>query len=799
MIKNILSKKIHYPLLVFILVVNGLNAQRDNISPLKIKEIMKGEDYTGHSPDDISWSADGSRVYFFWNPGNSEKDSLYSYSLVYKKITSVKIDSVYSSTTSGWIFSEDRSKAVFEKDGDIYLIHVDRAKIYQITKTNRFEYEPCFTAGESKIAYHQDDNIYCWDVATGFTEQITDFGNGPVSETKDETLSEKDKWLQKDQVFLFDAVKKEEKNKNWSRTSSDQLKRPLPIALNGMEVLKSEISPDGKYVTYVLFRPQYTKKTIIAKYITKSGYTESINSRSKVGDKPSEYRMFVYNTAERKTTEVDFGKLEGINDLPAYLKDYPNNSYENKSRIGYISGPFWNSNGGLAFIDIKANDNKDRWLALLNFENGSLEMLDRQHDDAWIGGPGISEFSDFRQSLGWMPDDKRIWFQSEMSGYSQLYTVDVISKKKKALTSGKFELYDPFISKDKTNWYFHANKEHPGIVHFYSMPIEGGEIKKLTTMPGYNEVHLSPDETRLAIRFSTSNKPWELYITENPLNSEKSGEIVQVTNSVSKEFTNYKWRMPEIITFKARDGETVYARLYKPEEKLKNKAAVIFVHGAGYLQNAHQWWSSYSREYMFHNLLADNGFTVLDIDYRGSAGYGRDWRTGIYRHMGGNDLSDNVDGARYLIKNLGIDKEKIGIYGGSYGGFITLMAMFNAPDVFKAGAALRAVTDWAHYNHGYTSNILNTPVNDSVAYHRSSPIYYAEGLKGHLLILHGMVDDNVHFQDVVRLSQRLIELEKENWELAVYPIERHSFTETASWTDEYSRIFRFFKENLPDK
>lgn len=186
----------------------------------------------------------------------------------------------------------------------------------------------------------------------------------------------------------------------------------------------------------------------------------------------------------------------------------------------------------------------------------------------------------------------------------------------------------------------------------------------------------------------------------------------------------------------------------------------------------------------------------MDMDYRGSAGYGRDWRTGIYRHMGGKDLSDQVDGAAYLVKNCGVDAGKIGIYGGSYGGFITLMAQFTQPGVFKSGAGIRSVTDWAHYNQGYTANILNDPANDSLAYRRSSPIYFADGLKGNLLILHGMLDLNVHFQDVVRLNQRLIELGKEHWEMALYPMEDHGFVEPSSWTDEYKRILNLFEETL---
>ena len=164
--------------------------------------------------------------------------------------------------------------------------------------------------------------------------------------------------------------------------------------------------------------------------------------------------------------------------------------------------------------------------------------------------------------------------------------------------------------------------------------------------------------------------------------------------------------------------------------------------------------------------------------------------------MGGKDLEDIVDGAKYLVAKENVHPRRIGVYGGSYGGFITLMAMFTTPDVFAAGAALRPVTDWAHYNHGYTSNILNIPQKDAEAYRKSSPIYFAEGLKGALLICHGMVDINVHFQDSVRLAQRLIELRKENWELAPYPVEDHGFTEETSWADEYKRILKLFEENL---
>ena len=574
-------------------------------------------------------------------------------------------------------------------------------------------------------------------------------------------------------------------------------KAPLPIYLNGKLVTNQNMSPDGNYVTYLTVKRNDEKRTIIPHYVTESGYTEDQRSRSKVGDKPDEYKMFIFNIKNRKTYPVNLDNLEGLDYVPEYTKNYPDKPYENKDRIAYIAGPIWSKDGKNGVLVINTNDYKDRWIVLLNIKDGTVTNLDHQHDKAWIAGPGISGYGS--GDIGWMPDDKSIWFMSEKSGYAHLYSMNIRSKKSKQLTSGKFEIYDPRISKDQKRWYFTANKNHPGERQFYSMPINGGALTQLTTLTGDNEVTLSPDEKQMAILYSYSNKPTELYLKENPVFNKNAGKAVQITHSTTKAFQKYNWKDPEIITFNAEDDAKVYARLYQPEKAVKNKAAVIFVHGAGYLQNAHKWWSSYFREYMFHNLLVDNGYTVLDIDYRGSAGYGRDWRTAIYRHMGGKDLSDQVDGADYLVKKYDVDPGKIGIYGGSYGGFITLMAMFKAPDVFKAGAGIRSVGDWASYNHGYTARILNTPATDSIAYRQSSPIYYADGLKGDLLILHGMVDDNVHFQDMVRLSQRLIELGKHNWNMALYPVERHGFVEPSSWTDEYTRIYNLFQGSLLGK
>jgi len=580
----------------------------------------------------------------------------------------------------------------------------------------------------------------------------------------------------------------------------DKPKRPKEIYLDDKTADNIQLSPDGNYVTYRTSKSASTKSAIVPNYVTESGFTEDISSRTKVGAAQNAQDLFVYDIAKDTLLQVKTDQIVGIFDSPEFKKDYPAKaSKENKDnkdkkdakpqpRAVVFQNLIWSDDGKNNLLAIRSQDNKDRWIMSLDITTQKLKLIDLQHDDAWIGGPGTGGFF-ASTNMGWI-NNTTVWFHSEESGYSHLYTVDVTTGKKTALTSGKYEVQQAQLSKDKKYFYLITNESHPGEKQFYKLLVGGGKAEKITSMIGAHEVMLSPDEKWIVYRYSYCNKPWELFLQEN-----KTGLLPkQITHSLTPEFSTYAWRDPEVTTFKARDGADVYTRLFKPAKP--NGAAVIFVHGAGYLQNAHKWWSSYFREYMFHNLLTDKGYTVIDMDYRASAGYGRDWRTGIYRFMGGKDLTDQVDGAKWLAEKYNIDPKRIGIYGGSYGGFITLMGLFTTPDVFAAGAALRPVTDWAHYNHPYTANILNEPFADSIAYVKSSPLYHAEGLKGHLLICHGMVDTNVHFQDAVRLSQRLIELGKDNWELAAYPMEDHGFVEPSSWTDEYKRILKLFEENL---
>jgi dipeptidyl aminopeptidase/acylaminoacyl peptidase len=536
-----------------------------------------------------------------------------------------------------------------------------------------------------------------------------------------------------------------------------------------------------------------TTATQYIDYIDKSGYAKSKSARPKVGRQEHKYALHAFSIESQKELHFDYESLPELNRMPDYYKEYGRSNYTHK---GVCFHPIkFQTSSDFSLVEIKSLDNKHRWLAKLDFNNEQLLIVEHEYDDAWIGGPCIHGWNEVSGTMNWLPGSNSFYFVSERTGYAHVYIHDIITNKTSALTEGNFEVHDVSHTPDGQMLFVTVNKKHPGNRNVYQINVKSKQWTPILEQDGAYEVSFSPDYKNLAFRYSNGNTPWEVYVAPN-----KTGvQSVQVTQSTSEKFKSYPFIKPEVITYSAQDNVDVYARIFRPEKEVKNGAAIIFIHGAGYLQNAHNYWSYYVREYMFHHFLADNGYVVLDVDYRGSEGYGSDVRTGIYRHMGGKDLSDIVDGANYLVKKEGVDEDRIGVYGGSYGGFLTLMALFTT-DVFKCGAALRSVTDWAHYNHEYTSNILNSPIEDEVAYQRSSPIYFADSKKKQrLLMLHGVLDDNVQYQDIIRLTQRLIELQKDNWELASYPIEPHSFKVTSSWIDEYKRIYKMFEEELNTK
>jgi dipeptidyl aminopeptidase/acylaminoacyl peptidase len=765
---------------------------------LTVDSIMRGPDLVGWPPTGLRWSADSQKLFFEWRKPGEKESSTYVVGRDGGEPRKLTGDEVKAAPPATGRWDEAHRRVLFVDDGDVVLVDGTTGTRRQITRTTGNESNARWARHDTQITYVRDGNLFIVPVDGGgpaLVTQLTDVG----PKKADPKLTDSQKFIRDEEEKLIEYLRDQKADKKRIEDKEKKDKLPVFELQERQSVADLMLAPDDTHVFLLVSeRPVGSKNTIVPNYVTESGYTEDIPGRNNVGDTQDRRLLAVLNLKTGKTVWADgsFAPPVSQEEKPADpnatgADARPGRKAERDIRW---SMPAVSDDGQFVVASARSADNKDRWYVTVDPETGKTQVVDLLHDDAWVREAGFGGAS----SVQFLPGGHTVWFLSERDGWMHLYTLDMSASgaQPKQLTSGKWEITAAELAEDRKKFYITTTEVHPGERHVYTLPVDGGARTKITSMPGSNEVEVSPDESTLGIIHSYSNKPPEVYVRPNTAGAQAR----QVTTTPTTEWRSFKWIDPKVVTFKARDGVDVYARVFTPEmigaRRDPSRPGVVFVHGAGYAQNAHRYWASYFREYMFHNLLASRGYVVLDVDYRASSGYGRDWRTAIYRHMGGKDLEDIVDGAKYLSAQEKVDPRRIGVYGGSYGGFITLMAMFTTPDVFAAGAALRPVTDWAHYNHGYTSNILNVPQKDVDAYRKSSPIYFAEGLKGALLICHGMVDTNVHFQDSVRLVQRLIELRKENWELAAFPVENHGFTEETSWADEYRRILKLFEENL---
>ncbi|MCY3698494.1 MAG: prolyl oligopeptidase family serine peptidase [Gemmatimonadetes bacterium] len=782
---------------------------RDNAFALTLESIMQGSEHVGQAPVGVSWSDDGEWIYFRWLAGGAEwHEQRALYRVRSTGGTPERVDDEEELRLGPILapgdVSPDGRWRVTSSGGDLYLIERDGAATRRLTHTEDFEASPVFSGDGASIFFRRGNNLFAFDIDDGEIRQLTAVG-GPEQPEDPEAEGHK-AFLEEQQRELFEHIRvqeiREERAEERRELREAGQRETLHLA-QGERAQSLVADPTGTWIAVTATRGTFNdggRRTDIPLWITESGYTENTEMRPKVGDEQGESRLAVVHAETGEATWLDLAgdgsgpdseeAEAGSDDEDAAAGD----GSESDDRLAVASFAGWNDAGSHGLVFAVDYDYKTWRLYAFEAATGELTLLDTHHDEAWVGGPCFG----FQGAgcIGWLPaeaagDVPRAWYVSEETGYSHLYAIDADGGDREALTAGEWEVLGATIPDGWDAFLLQTSELSPFDQHPWRMDFDGSGRVQLLEGAGSFTVTPSPDGRRFAVLHSRANRPPELYLAD----AAPAAALSQVTTSPTETWLGFPWLLPEIVHFEARDGTPVPARIYRPADfgVEPNGAGVIFVHGAGYLHNVHNWWSNYYREYMFHHFLAAQGYTVLDIDYRGSAGYGRDWRTAIYRHMGGWDLSDQVDGAAYLVREEGVDPDRMGIYGGSYGGFITLMALFTAPESFAAGGALRSVTDWAHYNHWYTSRILNLPHEDEEAYRQSSPIYFAEGLEGHLLIAHGMYDTNVHFSDVVRLAQRLIELGKENWEMAVYPVENHGFTEPSSWTDEYRRIYELFE------
>ena len=762
---------------------------------LTLKQIMADPDWIGQPVQQVWWQLDGSAVHYTIERPDS--DLLDTHTIDWASEVDERLDHAERARIDGPnpIRSPDRDEAAFTRDGNVFVRDLNDGQLTQLTQDSEADRQLTFSADGEVVYFSRGGQWHGVGVDSGLQFPVADLRFEPdPTEANDDALTAM-------QLRLFTSLA-EDQARAQARAQARRLagerdpsQSPAPWFLGDDHTpVASALSPDGRHLLVVVAPAGHNagREGQMPHYVTTDGYIKSETVRTRVGrNDPAPHQLWLLDLAERTRHDVELDGLSAIDVDPlAELKaaNGVDPLPEDGLRDVAIQALKWHPSGAIAAVQVRARDNKDRWIATLTPTQPELVEHHRLNDPAWINWR--------HNEMGWLHDasEPKLWFLSEHTGFSHLYLADINEGQTQALTEGDFEVSSPKLSHDEQAVFALANPQDPGRYDLHRLDLDTNRWTALTRHGGVESFALHPTNDRVVLRYSESYLPPQV----GRLAETDSG-IEPLTDTRTDAFAAIDWQAPRFVQVPgSHDQGTVPAKFYpartpRPEG---GHPVVVFVHGAGYLQNVWHRYPNYFREQMFHNFLTERGYHVLDMDFRASAGYGRDWRTAIYRQMGTPELEDLIDGVAWLVDEHGANPDRVGLYGGSYGGFMAFMALFNAPGVFQAGAALRPVSDWAHYNHPYTSNILNTPDVDPEAYQRSSPIEFAEGLEGHLLMTHGMLDDNVFYQDVVRLSQRLIDLEKENWELASYPLERHGFERPSSWLDQYRRIYGLFEETI---
>ena len=785
---------------------------------ITIDQAMADPDWIGPPVQHAYWSVDGKSLYYSLKQKGTQVRDLHRVDIASGTDTIVDAKAMTNADGADPVFDRTHTRAAFIRSGDVFIRDVATGRLTQVTRTPQVESSPEFSADGRALHYRSGGDWFSYDIAAGVG------GPAAIVKAEKDPDAKKPDDLGELQLKFFSTLRTIRNDRDAQKKHDDEFAKadpgraPKPFFVgDDVKIEGTSLGPDGRWMLVFTTPKSYDKGRSgkLQRFVTESGYEEQEDERTRVGrNDPAPQSMILLDLVAHEQYKLGADALPGIKDDPlkaireenekakhaadasaadAKKKDEKKKDEPKERAVRIVSdaddggggGVAWSEDGREVAIQIRAIDNKDRWIASVDFGAHKLVTQHRLTDPAWINW----NFNEF----GWTKDSKTLWYVSEETGYAQLYA-KTPGGKASALTKGTFEVSSPSISPDGKWFYFRSNAEAPYAYDVYRVATGGGAAERITSLKGLQEFGLSPDGRQLGIVRSGPYLPAQLAVA-----SADGGAARDLTDTRTAEYKALAWPELKIVEVPStHTKQPIYAKFYLPKDfdASKKYPAVMFVHGAGYTQNVHELWPYYFREQMFHNLLNEKGYVVLDMDYRASEGYGRDWRTAIYRQMGTPELQDLVDGVHWLEKNYSVDANRVGLYGGSYGGFMTLMAMFRAPETFKAGAALRPVTDWTQYNHEYTSNILNDPAVDPLAYERSSPIEFADGLRGHLLIAHGMIDDNVLFEDSARLYQKLVELHKDDFEIAPYPMERHGFVHADSWLDEYKRIYKVFEQNL---
>ncbi len=430
-------------------------------------------------------------------------------------------------------------------------------------------------------------------------------------------------------------------------------------------------------------------------------------------------------------------------------------------------------------------------LLFANATSGKTETVLTEQDKYWIN-ISVGVFGpDTTANVYFLADGKHFLWLSEHSGFRHLYVYDLAGKEVAQLTHGDWEVSGVIkVDEQAQAVYFISTKKSPIERQFYRVALAGGEPVELTHEHGTHSVSMSPDGQHFLDTYSNAMTP-----PQQRLYNRDGGLVATVEENQVPELESYHIQPEEFLTVPGADGTPLNAAMIKPNgfDPSRKYPVLVMVYGGPDVQVVRDGWGGTT--FLWNEMMAEKGFLIFMVDNRGAAGHGHNFDTPIYHHFGRAELADQLAGVKWLSSQPYVDSSRVGIWGWSFGGYMTCMAMLRAGDVFKAGFAGAPVTDWRRYDTIYTERYMGTPQDNPDGYRDSSPVNFAGELKGKLLIAHATGDDNVHFSNSLALQEGFVEAQKYA-EFLVYADRGHGIGDAAGRIHVFNRATQFFMENL---
>jgi dipeptidyl-peptidase-4 len=581
-------------------------------------------------------------------------------------------------------------------------------------------------------------------------------------------------------------------------------------------VADPKISPDGRYVSLIRDHNVWLVNLADGKEraITRGGteeiregeldwvYPEELEIKTAYWWAPDSSAIAYLEMDERKVSQypmVDFSSPSG----EAEMERYPTAGGANpvvRVLVASLNGgePRVMDTGAETDIYVSRvswlTDSKRLAIQRLNRTQTTLDLLIA---DATTGkirtalGENDANWINVSDDLYFLKDAKRFLWSSERSGYRHLYLYDLEGKQLAQITKGEWEVTSlDAVEEAKSLVYFTATEKSPLERHLYRVALDGTGFTRLTKDEGTHTAVLAPNAAAFYDTYSNTAAPprQDLYRADG-------SHAATINENKIAELADFHLSPMELFTVKSRDGVQLNASILKPPDfnPQKKYPVLVYTYGGPHAQVVRNAWGG--ANFLWHELMAQKGYIVFSLDNRGSAGRGHIFETSLHLRMGAQELSDQRDGVQYLKSLPYVDANRIGIWGWSYGGHMTLHAMFEAGDDFKVGFAGGPVTDWRYYDSIYAERYLGLPQKNEKGYRDSSPVKYAAQLKGKLLIAHGTGDDNVHFANTLSVINDLIEAGK-YVEVLAFPGRGHGVSDPPARRVLMQRVTQFFLENL---